>query len=513
MVIEQMFYRGIAADGELAMRVRDVGVVPAGSTGAARRSGGIAELDAPDLFPLASLPPGAALACALETIDPAGVSDFALVDVIAGCERLSAWASAVQAAAIAELAGRAVFDGRRIQARRLAGMEVSARLRLSPSTGEHRVVVAQTLALTLPATLGALHDGVIDYRRAVVLAEAALGLSAEQARRVEALTLPQAGQRTLSRHRAAVERAVLEVDPRGAAEQHELAAAGRRVDFFAQPAGMGSVTALLPADGMAAVRAVLDAAATAMKADRPDDPRTVDQRRADALVHLAQTSLDSGRLAGAAGGQRLAHTHGRRANVQVTVPYSTLIGLDEQPGELAGYGPIPAEIARRVAAEGTWRRLLTDPASGALLDHGSTRYRPPQDLIDHVIARDRTCVFVGCAQPAWRCQLDHTIPAPGGPTSEGNIGPMCGPHHDGKTHGGWDVDQPQPGRFHWTSPTGHTYTVEPRAIGPIIEPAPNSADPPELDDPPETDQPLQSDHPSQIDQPLGGDHLPDTGDP
>src|SRR5262245_12293688 len=475
------------------MRVGEIGVVPGGGTAPPH---GV-EL-------LATLAPGAALASVLESIDPAGVDDFDLVDLIAGCERLSSWVAAVQAAAIAELAGRAVFDGRRVEARRLVGMEVSARLRLSPSTAEHRVVVAQTLVATLPATLQALRRGEIDYRRAAVLAEAALGLSTDQARQVEAIILPEAGRRTVSQHRAAVDRAVLQVDPRGAAEQHEIAVAGRRVDFFAQPAGMGTVTAQLPADGMAAVRAVLDAAAAGVKADRPEDVSTVEQRRADALVDLARVSLGAGRLAGLPAGQRLARAHRHRASVQVTVPYSTLIGLDEQPAELAGYGPIPAGIARRVAAEGTWRRLLTDPASGALLDHGSTRYRPPQDLIDHVIARDRTCVFVGCAQPAWRCQVDHTIPSPDGPTSEGNLGPTCHPHHNGKTHGGWNLDQPQPGRFHWTSPTGHTYTIEPRAIGPIIdppEPDPSETDPPD-EIPPDYDwretDPPESDLPDEV---------------
>ncbi|HEX8759621.1 MAG TPA: hypothetical protein VF734_06510, partial [Pseudonocardiaceae bacterium] len=36
---------------------------------------------------------------------------------------------------------------------------------------------------------------------------------------------------------------------------------------------------------------------------------------------------------------------------------------DEHPGELAGDGPIAAEQARELAAQGTWRRILTDPAT------------------------------------------------------------------------------------------------------------------------------------------------------
>jgi hypothetical protein len=78
--------------------------------------------------------------------------------------------------------------------------------------------------------------------------------------------------------------------------------------------------------------------------------------------------------------------------VQVIVALSTLLGVDEQPGELDGYGPIPAGLARLLAADptGTRRRLITDPL-GRLVDSGRTRYRPPSDLADYVRAGDRTC--------------------------------------------------------------------------------------------------------------------------
>jgi hypothetical protein len=155
----------------------------------------------------------------------------------------------------------------------------------------------------------------------------------------------------------------------------------------------------------------------------------------------------------------------------VTVPISTLIGLDDRPGELDGYGPITAEAARRIAAHGVWRRLLTDPATGAVLDYGTTRYVPPKDLLDHVHARDHSCRFPTCSRPAWLCQFDHTIPAgaPGWSTSDRNGGPLSAGCHNGKTHAGWRLDQPEPGRFRWTAPTGHRYQVDPEVVGPIIE--------------------------------------------
>ncbi|HEY3199843.1 MAG TPA: hypothetical protein VGK55_04800, partial [Actinomycetes bacterium] len=141
-----------------------------------------------------------------------------------------------------------------------------------------------------------------------------------------------------------------------------------------------------------------------------------------------------------------------------------------------------------------WRRLLTDPATGRLIDYGTTRYTPPQDLRDVIIARDQTCVFPTCSQPAHLCQIDHTIAYPDGPTSQANTGPPCGIHHDLKTHRGWLVEQPEEGLFIWTSPVGKRYENEPPQVGPIIETAPPndnsaSAGPPTTEGPDPPDVP------------------------
>ncbi|MGH3515159.1 MAG: DUF222 domain-containing protein [Pseudonocardiaceae bacterium] len=96
--------------------------------------------------------------------------------------------------------------------------------------------------------------------------------------------------------------------------------------------------------------------------------------------------------------------------VSVIVPITMLLGLDDQPGELVGHGPIPAALAREIAAQGTWRRLLTDPVSGALLDHGRATYAPPAGLADFVRARDVYCRHPICGQRAASADLDHTVP-------------------------------------------------------------------------------------------------------
>ena len=96
-----------------------------------------------------------------------------------------------------------------------------------------------------------------------------------------------------------------------------------------------------------------------------------------------------------------------RPHIQVTVSWTTLAGLDDLPAMLAGYGPITAEQARALAADGVWRRLLTDPASGVLLDYGRDQYRPPQVLQDHVRGRDVTSTFPTDNTPAHRAEIDH----------------------------------------------------------------------------------------------------------
>ena len=119
-----------------------------------------------------------------------------------------------------------------------------------------------------------------------------------------------------------------------------------------------------------------------------------------------------------------------------------------QPGELDGYGPIPAELATRLAADptGTWRRLVTDP-HGQLLDYGRTTYRPPQDLADHVITRDQRCRMPGCHRTARRSHLDHiTDWNAGGTTSPREPAPTVRtrPHH--QTHR--RLARPTPPRRH-----------------------------------------------------------------
>ncbi|MGH8774332.1 MAG: DUF222 domain-containing protein [Jiangellaceae bacterium] len=439
---------------------------------------------------LAGVATGPALATLLDDTDLAAVDDYQLVEVIAGWERQKAHAEARQLEAIAALTNRPVFAGcgergedPGTATRRAAASEISPALHISPGQARSRVELACELVDEMAATLAELRAGRIDGYRARVIAEETRPLEPAARRDTEAKLLTKAHRHTATRLRAAARKVVLAVDPAGAQKRHQQARLGRAVARpCPEPDGMASALIRLPAEDLAAFWTAVDAAARARKT--PEEARTLDQLRADVLADLGWSALEAGTLGCcnphcAHPRLRLPGRPGRAATVNITVALTTLIGLDETPAHLDGYGPITAETARRIAAHGTWRRLLTDPATGAVLDVGRTRYTPPPDLAEHVIARDRTCRFPTCTWPARDCDLDHTTPFDeGGQTSAANLGPLHRGHHNGKTRRLWKLTQPRPGRFIWTSATGHTYDVEPEIVGLLAQPPPTDPDPP-----------------------------------
>ena len=151
---------------------------------------------------------------------------------------------------------------------------------------------------------------------------------------------------------------------------------------------------------------------------------------------------------------------------------------------------VPALTAWALAAGGTWRRLITDPASGVVIDVGRTRYRPPAGLADLVRARDRACVFPTCQTPAERCDIDHlTAWSQGGTTSLDNLATLCEAHHRLKHTPGWALTRDQAGGIlSWHTPDKTVYqrhpngtiTRLPRKTGPHQHHVPGAVVPADL---------------------------------
>ncbi|HEY8717835.1 DUF222 domain-containing protein, partial [Pengzhenrongella sp.] len=410
-----------------------------------------------------------------------------------------------------------------------------------------------------------LEVGDLDWGKAKIVVAALKDVPWQVAQVVEDVVLPTAGERTPTQLRGDLQKALIAVDPADAEKRTARAVDTRRVcKPKVLPDGMAGIWSVLPAFIATAIDTALTDAAH--KAQRAGDPRTIDQLRADAYTATllgnddctcadavsvsggastsddavtvggeASTSDDAVSVGGGAstsdastepatgpgtgtalpsasrcpsatgGASGLGGFGGIAAQVRidVTVSLATLLGLDEDPAQLAGYGAITAQTARRLAANGTWRRLVTDPQTGTVLDVGKTRYRPPADLAEIIRARDPYCVSPICNATSRTCDLDHRVPfnpdGSGGATSTENIFPACRRDHLLKTHAGWTYDRDEDGTITWTTPTGHTYAynsppppghehlpqVEPEPwLDPEPKAAPKAKQTPEADDPP-----------------------------
>jgi hypothetical protein len=107
--------------------------------------------------------------------------------------------------------------------------------------------------------------------------------------------------------------------------------------------------------------------------------------------------------------------------------------------------------------------LTFEPIAKGTCDHrhAEEHYTPSRKLQHLVRARSATCTAPGCQAQAVYADLDHTIPHPEGSTDECNLGPKCRTHHRAKQAPGWKVEQPEPGVFRWTLPSGRGHTTRP----------------------------------------------------
>ena len=152
--------------------------------------------------------------------------------------------------------------------------------------------------------------------------------------------------------------------------------------------------------------------------------------------------------------------------IGVVVSIQSLFGYTNTPGQLADRSAlVPADTIRALAQqpETLFYRLLTDQ-HGNLLETTELGRFPSRKLGNAITFRDGSCANPVCTVPAHRCDLDHIVPVPHGPTTADNIEPKCRTDHRAKTHAGHRTTRTQtatgtPHATQWTTPTGHTYTT------------------------------------------------------
>ncbi|GEO92738.1 hypothetical protein KFL01_20440 [Kocuria flava] len=385
--------------------------------------------------------------------------------------------------------------------------EVGVALRLPAGTAATVVAEALVLIEDLPDVLTALEAGTITWPHARVAVQQWQELVDEAPRdalpvdRAVVLVqemLERAPHVTVAQLRAFAHRrrARLLAD----AEERRRRAARKHRTVWVEPAedGLAWVHALLDAPVARAVEDRVERlAGTVLAAERqrvpdglqarpgtgPEDreQRSAGEVRADVLADL----LLDGELP-----ERSGVPRGIRGRVCVTVPVGILLAPDAAAGwtsspasgaaaELEGYGPIGAEVARRLAAgAGSWHRLLTHPVSGVVLEHDRSVYAVPADLRRHLRVRDDTCRFPGCRRPAGGADVDHTVAwEDGGTTGASNLAHLCRHHHLVEHRGGplgqWSVRRVpgpggarDPGVLEWRSPSGVVRRTVPETAGP-----------------------------------------------
>ena len=331
-----------------------------------------------------------------------------------------------------------VFEG--------AAMEIGSALQLTRRGADSDLSFALDICRRVPRVLKALAGGEIDLRRARVIVHGTENLSEATARQVVDQIIGEAAQLTSGQLYARLRKLSIQADPEEAVNRYRNAVTDRRVLTEASPDGTTHLFGLdLPPDRVAEAMAKINSLARSLKT--AGEQRTIDQLRADVLLDL----LDG----------RASHRGFGKGTIDLHVDLTTLAELKDHPGELAGYGPVIADIARQIAERqhgSEWRWTLTDPHG--VVCNGTTRRRPNTAERRHVQARQPTCIFPGCRMPAHNCDLDHRHPwSQGGYTCPHNLEPLCRFHHRMRHRHDWR-HQPLPDGDHlWTSPLGRRYTT------------------------------------------------------
>lgn len=384
-------------------------------------------------------------------------------------------------------------------------VEVAFVLSITEYAATRMISLGCDLRLRLHRVSAAFASGEIDLGKATALSDALANVSDDALDLIEQLLLDGADKCSSSRLKARARSLIARHDPEGVRARRRRAQEDRDVRISAGVDGMSTLDGVLPAVGAHIVAAKLQTMSRQVCAR---DPRTLAQRRADALVALSEGRAVLACACGTDCGRDVEPVSApSQATILVGVNVSTLLGFDDLPAFLHGYGAIDAELAREIAADAVWRQVLTlsekdrhilcqnltgthgFKTGGPVLGVGrrssaplvspaavaarkryreERTYRPSAALARTVRTRDGTCRFPNCGVRAENCDLDHTVPFNhenpdrGGLTTEQNLASVCRRHHRLKTWGYWTVRQIGGGQLEWVAPTGSLVVTKPR---------------------------------------------------
>ena len=366
-------------------------------------------------------------------------------------------------------------------------------LGLSGAGMVQRMTEAWTIVTELPAAHEAAAEGRITtgHLRVIESETRAVrldpGIDAEQRDRVVAALVEMAETTSPGRLRKRAKFVVNEVLSEPLQVRHDTARQQRRVELFDARDGMSDLVVRGPS---LELTAIFDRLTQAARGKPKEDPRTFHQFRADAAQELLLAGVVPEDLHGISA---------IKATVGILIPATTLLhdadgsgggeqdpalqGLD-LPASLDGRVLVDRDTARRIAAAtATWERLFTDPVTGTVVAVDSRRQTREQK--QWLQARDGWCRCPGCATPARRADVDHTVPwSEGGATRLDNLEHLCRRCHLLKHDSRWAVRQLAGGVLEWTSAIGQVIRDQPEPVGPVFtdlprrgrDPAPTPAE-------------------------------------
>ncbi|WP_406232141.1 DUF222 domain-containing protein [Nocardia sp. NBC_01009] len=412
----------------------------------------------------------------LSTVDFSAINDEGLIDALRTAHGAAAAAQAAEVFAARELYRRRRADSADpgpdgVRGGEFAATEAAVALQVDEATIAALIDIGMALEEALPRTRAAFTAGRIDLAKVRVIVDNTRAVAPEVVADLEPRLLEAAGRTNALRLRQAARRWAARLDPGGTRRRRERRQEERDVRLRAVQDSMAVFDGLLPAPGAQTVAMRLREMSMQVCAS---DPRTMPQRRADALVALAD---GSGQLRCQCGRGARCPKYGvpierpRRPLIQIGIPADTLLGIQESPAFLAGYGPIDAALARILAEHAHFQAIpeqsdIDDPTTA----EEAAQWRPTPRLEREVRAVDGMCRFPGCAMPAVESELDHNHPfdrerpSRGGPTARTNLAVLCGRHHRLKTLADkeklpWTVSRADLERLQWTAPTGDIHTT------------------------------------------------------
>ncbi len=313
---------------------------------------------------------------------------------------------------------------------------------ISPSAAGTQYGFAVGLA-RMPKVAAVFAAGGISELAAKAIVNESTGLTAKQATALDGKLGARVSGLTPRKAANLARQYAIGIDAAAAYERAKANRKDRFVTFFPDKDGVATLHIRGPAEQLLSVRDRLAKVAATAKA--AGDPRTRGQVMFDEFI-LRVT------------GQKKPSD----VNIDIGIIMSegSLMRTENTPALLAGFGPIPTDLAHNLINAGhkAWiRRFFTDPVDGSIADCDPKRRLFDGSLKHLITTRDR-----GCRQPGCDCkisQLDHILAHHrGGSTIRENGQGLCGRSHTFKHQEGWRVTADRLGAVIWETPTGHTYT-------------------------------------------------------